>query len=616
MRSGTGARDAARGPARDRQVGAARRLRGPGRRLRRLRRARQVRPDPRAALLGLRRGVHRPRRAAADRERGPARRTGARGSTPRSAGSRASSASWSPTLELVIGRAAAGRRSSSRTRPATACTSALARFLSAFCEDQQPAGLGPRRSALGRSQQPRAARGADRRRAPRRAADPRQLPRGPDRARSATRSGERPGFVLRELIDALADDHRVRVTRLRPLSARRGRAAARRHPHAARAELRTLAADRRAQDRQQPAVHPPAPDQPRRARPAARDRARVDLGRAGDPAAEIPDDAARGHGRQARTVCRTTPASCSPGRPVSARALTSPRSRSSAARPQAELTPILYDLVDTGLLTVVGREYRFAHDRIQDAAIARLAADLRRRLHWRVGRHLLTSAGDDEHGERLFDVVDHLDAALDPESVPRARRAARARVSSTSALARGRSTPRPTTPRCATSTVASRCVEDRVPTSPSSASEPTHYELRRSGSRLPRPGAGAVGAQRAGPRGVRRLLGWRLGLSYYGRVAARRIRLLSLADQPGRAVELGLDALASLWLSPGQRALAAHVRTWRLVRAWLTLARARHRRSSGPCPTAGTSAIGAAMEIATATKNAAYVIQPKLVRCC
>ncbi|WP_272458700.1 trifunctional serine/threonine-protein kinase/ATP-binding protein/sensor histidine kinase [Polyangium jinanense] len=52
------------------------------------------------------------------------------------------------------------------------------------------------------------------------------------------------------------------------------------------------------------------------------------------------------------------------------------------------------------------REYRFIHDRVQQAAYALLGENEREGVHVRIGRHLIVSGHD--AGERLFDVVDQL----------------------------------------------------------------------------------------------------------------------------------------------------------------------------------------------------------------
>lgn len=65
-----------------------------------------------------------------------------------------------------------------------------------------------------------------------------------------------------------------------------------------------------------------------------------------------------------------------------------------------------HDYDDSGLTTLAVR-YRFQHDRVQQAAYSLLDPSERARAHLMIGRHLLGS-GVDEHSERLFEVVDHM----------------------------------------------------------------------------------------------------------------------------------------------------------------------------------------------------------------
>jgi predicted ATPase/signal transduction histidine kinase/CheY-like chemotaxis protein len=68
---------------------------------------------------------------------------------------------------------------------------------------------------------------------------------------------------------------------------------------------------------------------------------------------------------------------------------------------------------------LVIRDYRFAHDRVQQAAYALIPAEQRAAIHLDIGRHLLTRLSPGERDERLFELVDHLNlgrALLDTSS--------------------------------------------------------------------------------------------------------------------------------------------------------------------------------------------------------
>uniref|UniRef100_UPI001CCA0348 trifunctional serine/threonine-protein kinase/ATP-binding protein/sensor histidine kinase n=1 Tax=Hyalangium gracile TaxID=394092 RepID=UPI001CCA0348 len=67
-----------------------------------------------------------------------------------------------------------------------------------------------------------------------------------------------------------------------------------------------------------------------------------------------------------------------------------------------------------GLLMSAGPEqYRFLHDRIQQAAHALIPAQERQAVHLRIGRLLLASLSPEEVHERLFDVVSQLNAGME-----------------------------------------------------------------------------------------------------------------------------------------------------------------------------------------------------------
>jgi histidine kinase len=80
-----------------------------------------------------------------------------------------------------------------------------------------------------------------------------------------------------------------------------------------------------------------------------------------------------------------------------------------------------------GLLDTVDVRYRFAHDRVQQAAYSLIADDERRRVHWRLGRLLRESTPEAELGQKVFDIVHQLDHGL-VFALDRAERDALARL--------------------------------------------------------------------------------------------------------------------------------------------------------------------------------------------
>jgi len=79
----------------------------------------------------------------------------------------------------------------------------------------------------------------------------------------------------------------------------------------------------------------------------------------------------------------------------------------------------LWEAVSAGLILPLtaseslapGTPYRFAHDRVQEAAHALLSPAERELAHLKIGRVLLAALRDPDHDELVFDVVRHLDAA-------------------------------------------------------------------------------------------------------------------------------------------------------------------------------------------------------------
>ncbi|WP_224361734.1 trifunctional serine/threonine-protein kinase/ATP-binding protein/sensor histidine kinase [Hyalangium versicolor] len=85
---------------------------------------------------------------------------------------------------------------------------------------------------------------------------------------------------------------------------------------------------------------------------------------------------------------------------------------------EQELEPVLQE----GFLARSGPEqYRFLHDRIQQAAHALIPEQDRKAVHLRIGRLLLASLSPDEVHEKLFDVVSQLNAGAELIQEPEER---------------------------------------------------------------------------------------------------------------------------------------------------------------------------------------------------
>jgi PAS domain S-box-containing protein len=72
----------------------------------------------------------------------------------------------------------------------------------------------------------------------------------------------------------------------------------------------------------------------------------------------------------------------------------------------------LWEAVRGGLVLRQGDSYKFLHDRIQEAAYALVAEDLRPQFHLRIGRRLLTKMVPAAIAEKIFDIVNQLNSGL------------------------------------------------------------------------------------------------------------------------------------------------------------------------------------------------------------
>jgi predicted ATPase/signal transduction histidine kinase/tRNA A-37 threonylcarbamoyl transferase component Bud32 len=281
--------------------------------------------------------------------------------------------------------------------------------------------------------------------------------------------------------------------------------------------------------------------------------------------------------------------------------------------PQSKLAPALYELVEFGLLAAVGREFRFAHERLEQAARASLPAAERRRLHSRYGRHLLAAAGgrsSAELDERLFEIVDQLDAGApeDPLELALDERLELARLN----LRAGRR---------ALDTAAFEpalrylergvdLVADLREAVATRGRQAAHHDLVID-LHFVHAQALALSARHDEARqAFAELLEWRLDQGRHGHVAARWIRLLVLDDQFEGAIEFGLAALARCG-----HPLPKHPSNWAtgvsLVRAWLAM-RGRTSAELRALPECTNEAAGAVMELVVALEPAAYIVDPKL----
>ncbi|MFO7567705.1 MAG: AAA family ATPase [Enhygromyxa sp.] len=225
------------------------------------------------------------------------------------------------------------------------------------------------------------------------------------------------------------------------------------------------------------------------------------------------------------------------------------------------LAPALVRLVDEGLLTAVGRgRHAFTHDRIRDIAYAMTSVEQRVAMHREIGRFRLARASIGDLSEQVFELVDHVDIGLGliavdgeaPGAVEARRVAAlaeldereRVHLAELNALAGYKSL------NGAAAEAAVRYLGAGI-------------ELLASEAEFPRPGepkhtlrlALELGLCQAlaladrseeAQRRYQALLRRPVEPSDYGRIVAKQIESLTLANRQDEAVEAGLAGLRSL----------------------------------------------------------------------
>ncbi|NVB36636.1 AAA family ATPase [Pseudenhygromyxa sp. WMMC2535] len=274
-------------------------------------------------------------------------------------------------------------------------------------------------------------------------------------------------------------------------------------------------------------------------------------------------------------------------------------------RPRAELAAPIYALVDAGLLAHAGAELVFAHDRIHEAAHRLLDEDQRRALHWTLGQAL--RADLDESDAKLFEVVDHLDAGRPPELDAEQRRAlARLELrAGQRAIGAGAYAP---ALRYLERGVA--LVADLRGAVAARGEAAEHYDLVVD-LHFARAQALTLSQRREDAQfAFDDLLDWPLATRHFGLVAARRVRLLTLSDQPEAAIDLALESLARCGVELRRQPSTPRMLAI-LIRAWLDF-RNLSLEQLQAMPACNDEAANAAMELLSAAKTAAYVIDSKL----
>ena len=86
--------------------------------------------------------------------------------------------------------------------------------------------------------------------------------------------------------------------------------------------------------------------------------------------------------------------------------------------PEAAVHEILGEAVSAGLLMLIGGEYRFVHDRVQEAAYSLIPEEERAPLHLRIGRALLGRMRGGQIREHVFEIVNQHNCARELMTAP------------------------------------------------------------------------------------------------------------------------------------------------------------------------------------------------------
>jgi PAS domain S-box-containing protein len=279
----------------------------------------------------------------------------------------------------------------------------------------------------------------------------------------------------------------------------------------------------------------------------------------------------------------------------------------------------LHQLIDAGLLIPLDqRGYAFTHDRIREAAYQLLGPQRRRALHLALGDDLLARLDLDDLDQRIFEVVDHLDrgydllgdeadtaaglAALAALDHTRLRQLAQVNVRA-GRRALGEGAPDSAVTYLKIGVALLERIGAAVGSEPDGASA---FEATLAQAQA----QALIGRYDEADRGLRGLLGERLGPRERGRVAVARIWALILAGDNVAAVRFGVATLRSL-----EVAVPEPVRPLDVVAVLPKMRRmARPEALERVCarPRIQAPRVLAALDVLTALAGTAYVTDPLL----
>ncbi|MFV8751476.1 protein kinase domain-containing protein [Nannocystaceae bacterium ST9] len=263
--------------------------------------------------------------------------------------------------------------------------------------------------------------------------------------------------------------------------------------------------------------------------------------------------------------------------------------------PADALAESLHRLEAEGLIDREALGHRFAHARLEEAARALLDASERPRVHGRIGEILLARQAGLPLGDRVFAIVDQLEAAGEPEdrrALARLEVEAGQRMFASAAWTRARHYFEQ-----AVGLLADEIAAANAGRGHDELAFAANYGLAQS--------LGLVDEVERAMVIFEQLLAWPLSPIQYGEVVARRVKILVRQQRPGEATAAGLAGLARCGLVLPARCSLARAVFW-ILRAWW---RCKHRSLDEwlAVPEARDERSIAAVRIISALKVATYL---------
>ncbi len=93
-----------------------------------------------------------------------------------------------------------------------------------------------------------------------------------------------------------------------------------------------------------------------------------------------------------------------------------------ADKSYAEVTEVIAQTINEGLLVSTDEGIKFAHDRVRDAAYMLMHEETRNKYHQRIGNALLLQKNEKQIDQNIFEIVYHLNQAADESTAPQGRK--------------------------------------------------------------------------------------------------------------------------------------------------------------------------------------------------